>query len=224
MALSLPLNFGYDTSGCLFLYDSSVLQTISAANTYHAVTGMGENSCTEGVTYIDSLVGVVTSTADNGGILRCTDVGHGLDTGNYLTLVGMGNSSHDGVTRVTVVDLDTFDCDDISYSSSGDSGNWRRGSAIVISENYQNRLGLDWSASFTASSNNKNFQIECFKNTTELNEIVAERKVGTGGDLGNASSGGIVDVSSGDVVWFAIKNTTDTTDCTIKHCNLHIHR
>lgn len=224
LALSLPLNFGYDTSGCLFLYDSAVEQVISTTDLYHAVIGMGPNSCTEGVTYITSLSGAITSTANNGGVLRVTDATHGLDTGNFVTLVGMGDALHNGVTAVTVIDPNTFDCDDIVYNSDADTGIWHRGDGIVIDAKHDNRVGIDWSASFTSDGNLKNYQLECFQNTTELNEFVGERKVGTGGDLGNASAGGIVDLVAGDVLWFAIKCTNDTTTATIKHCNVHLHR
>jgi hypothetical protein len=207
----------------MYLYNSAVEQVISTVDEYHAVVGLLQNSCDVGTTFLSSATGAITDTANNGGVLRCTDAGHGLSTGQYLTVVGMADAAHNGITRVTVIDVDTFDCDNIVYNSDSDTGNWLRGTSITIDDGYQNTVAVDFSASITSVGNLKNYKFEIFKNIVEQNEYVAERKIGTASDLGTVSAGGVVSLVPGDTIWWAVMNTVDAVNYVIKHCNVHFH-
>jgi len=213
------------TSGSMYIYDSALAQVINVVDEYHAITGLSAGSSLDGMTFLASATGAITNTADNGsGKLRCTDVAHGLTTGQYVTLTGMGDTAHNGVTKVTWMDADTFDCDNISHNSDADTGTWDRGSSLSIDTGSEGKYTIGFSASLLSAGNNKNYKFEIYKNTTPLDEFAAERRIAVANDLGNMASIGIANLVVGDVLWLAVANTTDTTDLTIKHANVHCIR
>jgi hypothetical protein len=58
--------------------------------------------------------------ADNGsGLIRCTCSGHGLSTGDVISLSTSSVSAYRNGYRVTYVDDNTFDLDNSTYSSGG---------------------------------------------------------------------------------------------------------
>lgn len=207
--------------GGVYLYEGSQTITINTVSVYHAVIGLLESSVGGAVTYKVSLVGSITDTANNGGVLRCTDATHGLDDGDYVTLNGMGDALHNGVTRVSVIDGNTFDCDDITYNSINDTGSWQRGTSMKIKDGF----GGVYDGAFTVTARSavasKNFKFEVYANTTAFDEFAWERLFGNTG-YGVGASGGIGLLKTGDVLWMAVENTTDTQDCIIRHANLHI--
>lgn len=206
----------------MYIYDDASAITIDAVDQYHSVQGFTEGPTINGVTFKVGLNGAITNTADDGGLLQCTDVAHGLDTGDYITLTGMGDVAHVGRTQVTVVDPDTFTCEHISWSSNGDTGNWQRGSCLTIDSGFGSHYLVSFSASITSSGNNKNYKFEMSKNELPLDEFVSERKVQTASDLGTLAASGIVDLISGDCLYFTVEGTTDATNLTVKHANVHI--
>ena len=210
------------TDGSMYVYDSAVATSIDAVDQYHAVQVFGTGTLLNGITFTAGTNGAITDTADNGGTLRCTDASHGLATGQYVTLTGMGDAAHVGSTAVTVIDANTFDCDDISHNSDNDTGNWQRGASLTVDTGHGGDFHCVFSMSFTSAGNNKNYKFELVKNTTDLDEFAAEEKVQTANDLGNASAQGTVVLNGGDVLWLQVENTTDATNLTITHGNVHL--
>jgi hypothetical protein len=207
--------------GGMYVYNASQTITINTTNVYHAVIGLLEIAVNGAVTYKVSLVGAITNTADNGGVLRCTDVAHGLDDGDYVTLNGMGDAAHDGVTRITYIDADTFDCDDITYNSAADTGDWQRGTSLTINDGYGGIYDGAFSVTASSAVSNKNFKFEIYKNTTAFDEFAWERLFGNTG-WGVGASGGVGVLEAGDVLWMAVENTTDSQNVVIRHANFHI--
>lgn len=224
MALSRPIHYGGESHSTMYLYDATLTLTIDAVDQYHAVQGLLEGSDVEGLTYLASSSGAITDTEDNSGTLRCTDVGHGLTTGQYVTLHGMGDAAHAGTTGVTVISADVFDCDDIAYNSIDDTGNWSRGSSLTVDNYHQGVYHIIYSASLLSAANNKNFKVEVCVNTTDQDEYASEEKLTLTTDIQNLGSGGIVHLSVGDVVWLKAKGTTDDTNLIIEHANVALTR
>lgn len=212
------------SSGCMYMYEAAEPVVIDAQDQYHAVQGFQPNGCNDGVTFLASATGSVTDTANNGGVLRCTDAGHGLSTGQYITLTGMGDAAHVGSSRVTVIDVDTFDCDNIVYNSIGDTGTWIRGSSLTINTGHGGTYQIGYSFSMYSVANNRNVRVEVVKNVTDLDEMASERKIAVLNDLGVLSSGNLVGLVGGDTVWMQLKNTTAATDFAIEHANFSMHK
>lgn len=211
-------------TGCMFGYEITELITIDTVGQYHGITGLGINGCNSGTTFIASLKGSITDTANNGGVLRCTDGTHGLTTGDYVSLTGMGDAAHADITRVTVIDVNTFDCDDIAYNSISDTGTWARGSGLTIDAGHGGTFTVSCTASLLSAGTNKNFRMEVAKNATTIDEFVAERKFANSTDLGSVSLGGLLELTGGDTLWAAVKCTTDDTNITVEHINIHMVR
>ena len=222
--LSRPIKFGRVGIGCMEMYDAAALQTIDVKEQYHAVQGFSEGVHVDGFTFLASANGAITDTANNGGVLRCTDVGHGLTTGQYITQTGMGDVLHVGSTRVTVITADLYDCDDIAYNSIGDTGNWQRGSSLTLLAGYEGLYLLTTTCSWTSAGNNKNYKFELVKNNIDLDEIVFEERVGVAADLQSAAAGGHETLAVGDAIWTQVEGTTDATNLTLKHANMHLTR
>lgn len=216
---------GAPAVGSMYIYDSTIAIVINVVDEYHGVKGFSVGAANNGFTFLASATGSITNTADNGsGKLRCTDVAHGLLTGQYITLTGMGDTAHNRVTRVTKIDADTFDCDDISFNSGADTGTWDRGSSLTVNTDQAGTYHVSFSCSVSSAGNNKNYKFECYKNTTPLDEFAAERMIAVLNDLGNLASSGTVALVAGDVLWLAVANTTDATNLTVKHASLNALR
>jgi hypothetical protein len=211
------------------LYESAVETIIHAVDQYHAVEGFSlgtgqQRAALTGMTFLESANGEITDTADNGGVLRVTDVGHGLTTGQAVTLNGMADVLHVGTTVVTVITEDVFDADDITYNSDNDTGFWQRGTSLTVLAGYGGTFTAMFSESFLSAANNKNFKFELVRITDEVDEFAAERKVAIVGDLGNLASAGFLVVGGEDTIWMQVMGTTDDTNFTIRHGNIHIHK
>lgn len=208
----------------MYMYEASQLVTINTANVYHAVTGFSAGGVNSAATFTASATGSITDTADNGsGVLRCTDAGHGLTSGQYITLNGMGDAAHNGITGVTVIDENTFDADDIAYSSDDDTGEWQRGSSLTIKSGFGGSFGGGFSITGAAASTNKNFKFEIYGNTTAFDEFAVEALF-PNSNYNNVGSNGIGNIPAGTVMWMAVKNTTDMADITIEHANLSMRK
>lgn len=209
--------------GSMYTYENAVPTTIRETSVYQAIEIFESGSIMHGTTFTEGSNGEITDTADNGsGLLRCTDVAHGLTTGQYITLTGMGDAAHSGETAVTVIDEDTFDCDDISWNSDDDTGYWQRGAFITIDTGHGGTFVVSYSASLSAAAANKDIKIEIAKNLDNLDEFATECRLTTANVMQNLSSSAPVKLVGGDVVWLKIKNLTDTSDITIKNGNIHL--
>ena len=153
-------------------------------------------------------------------------MGHGLTTGDYICTHGMADALHVGTTRVTVIGVDTFDCDDISYNGVDAGGNWSKGDSLTVDAGSDGTYIVSFATScYSPDGNNKTFKIEMVKNTTDLDEFALERKFGIQTDVGAMGTSGIVALVAGDKVWMKVKNVdADTSDITFKHANLHMWR
>lgn len=205
------------------MHDAGQVITINGADQYHGVIGLAENGCNIGSTTVDGLTGSITSTANNGGVLRCTDASHGLTDGDYVFLNGMGDAAHNGVTRATVVDTDTFDCDHIAYSSAADTGYWQRASGLKVGIGGGGFYDVEYSYSFSAGSGNVLFIAEIFVNESLEVTVASARKIGVASDVGNQGSGNLLRLTANDVVHMAIKSTP-AANATIDYAGFHMAR
>ena len=208
----------------MVMYEDAQLITIDDQDQYHGVVGYSASVINDGVTFLASDTGAITDTANNGGVLRCTSATHNLTTGQYVTLTGMGDAAHVGITRVTVIDPNTFDCDDITYNSDDDTGTWTRGSSLTVDTGHGGLYKISFSASMSSVAVSQIVKIEIYINATETDEIVSERKIATGGDLGALGSLGYAHLTGGDIVWLAIMNKSSGGNFTIEHSNVSIAR
>jgi hypothetical protein len=209
--------------GSCYVYEGVAATVITKTDQYHGITVFGADE-EEGVTFLVGLTGSITNTANNGGILRCTDVDHGLLTGQYITLNNMTTNVHSIQTRVTKIDNNTFDCDDIAYAAAGDTGSWQRGASLTIGAGNGGHWLLAYAVSCYPAANNKNFKFEPMINTTHFDQCATENKLLSTTDYQVLSNAYPIELLAGDTVQLMLKNTTDATDLTIIHGNLILTR
>lgn len=83
----------------------------------------------------------------------------------------------------------------------------------------------EWAASFSGSAGNQTYHIALFKNSSRMGPTSIERKIGTGGDIGAASSGGYVVLkNSTDIVDFRVESETSGVKMTVKHLSFRMSR
>lgn len=104
--------------------------------------------------------GSISSAANNGsGLYRITSTGHGLQTGQRVTITGTSVAA-DGTFLVTRIDADNFDLQSSTYGSSAATGTWnttgryKASIAATTANGYQRgkmyRVELDFKISSTS--------------------------------------------------------------------------
>lgn len=78
----------------------------------------------------------ITATADEGGEIKCTCVGHGFLTGDTIIVTGIADLEAGAATEVTITKLtaDTFTIDDSTYTGPSDTGTFVATESAVGSE------------------------------------------------------------------------------------------
>jgi len=206
--------------GSMFANGNATATTITDANKVVAIEA-GSSTDLSGVTFNAGTNGVIANTADNGGTLRITDVGHGLVTGDVVSINGLATAAQNAVTLVTRIDDDTFDCDDITFVTGSESGTWQKPGHLVIGTAGTYLLTAQFSV--LSASANKTFQFFTYIGSTQQTDITSERRFASN-DIGAMGMGGLIAVSATDKVWCAVVGLTDATNITVKHSNFSIHR
>lgn len=175
----------------------------------------------------------ITSEANGtGGKLRIVCSGaHSLTTGDLVVIQGSGvsggDTAHNKPTRITTDGTNPtteFLCDDISYVGGAGASN-----SVVVEPAYL-KAGASAAGSYlatltldgTAASANKAWKWELNSNITANDNVVTERT--STNTLTSMTTAGIVTVVAGDKLWISGKNSTDTSDYTVKNFNLNLVR
>lgn len=167
--------------------------------------------------------GVITDTANNGGVLRITDVGHGRVTGDIVTINGLATASQNGITKVTRIDDDTFDCDDLTFATIDETGTWQMGSYLLVPTGGAGDYRIQFTATVTSASANKTYTTQLVVGTTLDAPMISEVRLAST-DVSLMGFGGIHTLAVADRVWISINGLTDGTNITLKHFNLSLNR
>ena len=174
-------------------------------------------------TVVSSKNGVITDTESNGGVLRITDATHGLVDGDIVTITNLATPAQNGITAITKITNDIFDCDDISWVTDAETGTWEMGSYLLVPAGHSGDYLILLHASATAAGVGKVFLVQLYVDTTAQADAKTERKY-TAADIGAIGFMAILPLATGERLWIAVTNLTDGTDITIKHGNLSVHR
>jgi hypothetical protein len=171
----------------------------------------------------------ITSEANGtGGKLRIAcNVAHSLTTGDLVMVTNAQNVGHNKPTRITTDGTNPtteFLCDDIAYV--GDAGN----SSASITKPAYLKAGIGaagkYKASFTvdgtAAGASNAWKWELNNLISPLDNVVSERL--STNTLTSMTSGGLITVAVGDKIWISGKNSTNTSDYSVKNMNLSLVR
>ena len=195
--------------------------TITDVNKSVALEGFS-SSHLQDFTFGSSANGEITDTADNT-VLRITDVAHGLITGDIVTINGLATAAQNATTAITKINNDTFDCDNISYASSAETGTWQMGSYLLTPTGGAGTYLATMSSSATSAGTNRTFLIQLCVNITAQADMKVERKFAAS-DIGSIGMVGLITLADANRVWLSVEGLTDGTDITFKHANLALHR
>lgn len=217
--------------GSFYAYDKAIPFNIVKANTYHPlctvtaddfIAGYGNQFAFVEGRIVDSNI---LAEADNGGYLLITcSAAHGLSNNDLVVLMNMNNAGHDKPTRISVVDSTSFICDDIVYVAGAGT------SSGVVTQPAYLEAGISETGIFLASFNingaaaaaNKTWKWELNINVSPVDSIVSERY--STNTIAALTASGLISIEPNDRIWISGKNITDTSDYTIKHMNLNIHK
>lgn len=218
--------------GSFFAYEKAIAFNIIKANTYHPICTIS----TDDLVVSDSMNGFsftpgrivdanITSEANATGLLEITcSAAHGLNTGDIVVLVNMNNAGHDKTTIITKVDNTKFTCDDIPYiAGAGNSaGVVTQPAYLESAQDTDGVFFVSFNINGTAAASNKVWKFELNNGILPVDSVVSERL--STNTIASLTASGIITVKPYERIWISGKNVTDTTDYTVKHMNLSLHK
>ena len=216
--------------GEMTMYEATQTITINTASVYHAVlgysTGDVQNWTFDAGRVVDANIDSVSNPSAS--VLRVkTSAAHNLTTGDVVTQTGLtSNAAHNGITMVTVVDADEYDCDDIAYVAGAGADN----GAVDEPSYLQAGAGAagDYAMSFSVSMQHSAGAANTFKWEINLNETEPDVCVGesvlANNEITTVSGSCFDTIAVGDRVWLAIKNKTGANDVVLQHSNVNLRR
>jgi hypothetical protein len=197
--------------------------TIDTQNVWQHITNITEGENCNGLDVEAGVTKSITDTADNGsGKLRITATAHGVGDGDYVSLSGMGDSAHNGLSQVTYIDENTLDCIDITYNSDDDTGTLRHGTHVVIPAGAGGDYVYIASVSAIVATANTTFEFTFILGNTTNG--ISRRKFATSTDVGNVSMVGFFRANSGGHVSVALRNITSSANITIAEAQFVIFK
>jgi len=212
------------TRAKMFVYESAVATVIHDTDVYQALHGIFSDGDTNsnGWSFSAGNEGIITTYADaGGGQVTVTSATHGLSTGDYITISNTTN--YNGAFQVANALTNTFEITD-TWVADDAQGNWEMGDQLIAGNNSAGWYHICYNMSSTSAGNNKNYRFELMKNTTMLDQSASERRIGVAGDWGVLAGCEIEQIAVGDVLSYLVKNTTDSTDMTVRHANVNLHK
>jgi len=200
-----------------------VVATIETANTPHACiafsTGVVANW-----SFIAGITGAITLYADYSGTVAnailATCVGHGLTTGNWITIRGTaGPNDYNGVRQITKVNNDTFYfVENGLWNADAGASDFEMGDCLTPDVGADGIYEVSWNMSADeGGAAGSIFQFEIYINGSVQTKVGAERKF-SNNDVGSMTGGGIITIAASDVVWFSLESD-GTNDLTIERAN-----
>ncbi len=208
--------------GEFFVKGNATVTTITDANKGVAME-LGAGDHLKDFTFVAGANGVITDTANNSGTLRITDVAHGRTTGDILSINGLATASQNGITAITRIDDDTFDCDNLTFATIDETGTWQMGAYLLVPAGGAADYRIEFKSSVLSASANKTYTIQGMINTSEDDGLFAEVRLSSA-DVSLIGFGGIHTLAVADRLWVCINGLTDGTNITLKHFNLSLNR
>ena len=212
--------------GEMYMYEATQVITINTQSVYHAVFGFS-TGIVDGWTFdagSGDVGGGVNAEADATQLQVTTAGAHGLITGDIVSLSGMNNAGHNGVTAITLVDATNFTCDNIVYIAGAgvSTGTADEPSYLLAGAGAAGKYHAEFSTSGEpAAADTYKWQLNL--NVTPVNNISMIREH-SNNDIGNGSSGGLITVTAGMRLFLTVENTTGVNNFTIEDANVNLNR
>lgn len=202
----------------LHIHQNAVVTNILTANVSHLVAGLFvEYITSDGFTFQAGSTGSITAFADAGsGNVTVTSAAHGMSNGDIISIAGTTN--YNGVFTVANATTNTYTIVD-TWVANDATGTWIKGDNLTVDTGIDGLYKVDFSIFGFSATNNKLFRWKVYKNATWETVLHTERIFATN-DVGAMGNSGLIQLSDGDKITFAIENGTDTADFTMQHVSL----
>lgn len=209
----------------MHVHDNISTTTISTQNSVHAIRQFDEVD-TFGFTFNQGSTGPISAFAEYStvvsGTTKVTDAGHGLTTGDILTI--NGTTSYNGIFEATVIDasnyyiVDTFVADDAT-------GTWIEGDYLESNVGTSGKYATNFHGyGLPDAGTNQDYAFRVFINTSELVNTEAKRRFANSNDIGTFGGGGHANIADGDRISIYIESLSGTQNFTFEHLNVVLHR
>lgn len=207
-------NFAQNYYGEGWFANNAIPIGIETINTPHAIYGVVGAGLCSGTTFDVGDSGAISAFADYGGTVAgavaVISAGHGLITGNIITITGSTN--YNGVFCVTYIDANTFYVIDTWVANDGAS-TWTRPSSLTVDAQALTRVYV-LSAHISISP-----AVTCqaiwtpYVGTTPQSKGVLKQNYwqDAGGEyLVSGAFTLLLELSAGDIIWMSIQSDTLT--------------
>jgi hypothetical protein len=215
--------------GTMYMYESNDTITIAVASKYHMMSNADwVTGSVEGWSFQDGTTGAIASFADYSGTvadtISATDVGHGLVTGDDISIVGTtGGRLYDGVYTITRIDDDSFYFTNTNWVDT-QTATWYEGAYLQASAGSAGLYILNWSVTFASAHASANrYTFKTYINSTAVDQAAAE-STSAAAEFRSVSASAIVTITDGDRIYLAVQNITDTDNLECEHANISLHR
>lgn len=200
----------------------STAVTIDTADEDHMLGNLTAGEL-DGFTKVAAVAGSIASvvTSDAGATITCTDVAHGLTTGDIISVTGSSSVTYNGVYVVTVLTVDTFKVT-VAYVATA-TATWAMGGYLLAGANAAGTYKASISGDISSAVADKNFRVSVYINGVVQDNVRFELSPGNTLPQ-NGFGNGYIDIVAGDRVSIAIQNITDTTNCTPVNINLTLQK
>jgi len=193
--------------------------TIGITAQNYGVQGELSDNGSSGFTFVSGSTGPIASisTVAAGDSTNFVDVGHGLLTGDYVTI---NTVNHSGVTVVVKEDNDNFRT---GIDFVGDeAGFWFEGDYLLASIGSDGVYKLDFGVSHSAGNPAKEYHWHAIQNATITGASFNITPAGANHESGFDSDR--LTVNAGDRFWIVVTNKTDTEDVVFEDMTLFLHK
>jgi len=187
-------------------------------NQWIPITQAAQGLCDKFDFYDASTKFSVSAIADGsaGKIQVTTSAAHGYSVDDIVFQFGFSDSNYNGVFRITdIVDTTNYKVT-ATYTATG-TGYSQQGDRLKC--NASGYYRGTWSSTGKAVSSSETFAFAPFINTTQSKKALAKRKFAWD-DFGSFSGCGIMHINKGDIVQFAVENTSNTNNIIIETLTL----
>lgn len=208
--------------GEAYIFNNDELTVIETANISIALREI-LGGLSHGFTFDAGSTGGITSyQIGTGGaaFTRVNDAGHGLLSGDVITIRGSSVAAYNGVKTVSSPDTDFYDID-VAWDADGGASDWDQGASLTADAGSAGIYSAAWQMSTEAEAACKlYFQM----NVNSIGQVksTAEQKYAIN-DLTSCSSSCVLEIDDGDIIWLSAQSD-GTASITNKHGEFNLRR
>lgn len=166
----------------------------------------------------------IADGADSGVDIAVTTTGlHGLAVGDIISQTNLANAAYVGVFEVKAIISTTVYEVAAVYTATG-TGTMDQAATLEADAVAAGVYSFSYCISATPVGNNETFDFQLYKEATAITGSKIRRKFGAGGDFGSMAGCGVISVSNGEKISFALSNEDTAANIIIRNLTIVLIR